>query len=79
MAVIEYEHEWMVFAINDGSFDYYFRLSKLIPDLNVVQLKRMEADIKGRKVIALGPRTDTVNYPHFMERARELHLQIELE
>ena len=79
MSQIEYEHDWMVLAINDGSADYLLRLSQLIPDLNVVQLKRMEQEIDGRKVIVLGPRTDTVNAPYFMGSARELRLTIELK
>jgi hypothetical protein len=79
MSEIEYEHDFMVFAVNDGSKDYYLRLSRLIAEYNVVQLKRMEEEVSGRKIIALGPQTNTVDLPFFMDRVHELGLTIELK
>ena len=43
----------MVFAVNDGRPDYY-RLSHLIHECNAVQLKRMETDVDGRRIIPRG-------------------------
>jgi|GEM_PF-5552954 len=79
MPDVEYEDEFMVFAINDGSRDYYLRLSRFVAQYNVVQLKKMEQEIDGRRVIALGPMTDTIDVHCFMAKAEELDLQIELE
>lgn len=78
MPAIEYEYEFTVIAVNDGRKDYYLRLSRLIPDLNVVQLKKKEMQVAGRNIIDLGVRTDTVSLPRFMEQANHLELTVEL-
>lgn len=76
---VAYENEFEAFSINDGSKDYYFRLSKLIPELNVVQLKKLEQEKGGQKVIDLGVRTNTIDVHDFMAKVNQLNLNIELE
>lgn len=75
----EYEHEIKVTSVNDGSKDYLLRLSRLIPEYNVVQLKKMEKSDGDRKLIDLGVQADTITIHSFMERANELELKIELK
>lgn len=78
MSQIEYESDIAVVAVNDGAKDYLFRLSKLAPCCNAVQLKKMEAQEGSRRIIDLGIQTNTVDKPRFMSRADELGLTVEL-
>ncbi len=72
------ECEITVTSVNDGSRDYYLRLSRLIPEYNVVQLKKTEKTDGDRRIIDLGVQTDSVGIPSFMRRVDELRLDIEL-
>lgn len=76
---IAYEQEFLATAINDGSRDFFLRLSRLIPEMNVVQLKKMEISANNRRVVPLGIRTDTIHLPSFLEQVKALNLTIELE
>lgn len=75
---VEYESEFEAIAINDGTPDYLLRLSRLIPEYNVVQLKKMEITANGRRVIPLGVRASTIDVHHFRSRVADLGLTIEL-
>lgn len=75
---VEYESEFEAIAINDGAPDYLLRLSRLVPEYNVVQLKKMEITANGRRVIPLGVRASTINVRRFRERVADLGLTIEL-
>ena len=48
MSEIEYEHDFVVFAVNDGSRICYLRLARLVAEYNVVQLRAMETELAGR-------------------------------
>ena len=79
MTEIEYEHDWMVRAVNDETKDYYIRLARLIEHKhNAIELKKMEQFVDGRKIIELGAETDTVSKPLFLGRAQELNVEVEL-
>ncbi len=74
----EVEIEFEAVAVDDGKRDFLLRLSRLIPEYNVVQLRRMEVVREGDRVIPLGIRTNSVDLPCFMGRVEELCLTIEL-
>lgn len=74
----EVEIEFEVVAVDDGRRDFLLRLSRLIPEYNVVQLQRMEVVRKGDRVVPLGIRTNSIDLPFFMGRVEELCLTIEL-
>lgn len=76
--VIAEETEFEAIAINDNSRDFYLRLSRLVPEYNVAQLKRMENLVDGRRVIPLGIQASSIDAPTFMDRVDELQLTIEL-
>ncbi|PHS04426.1 MAG: hypothetical protein COA78_16595 [Blastopirellula sp.] len=76
MSEVEYEQEFIAYSINDETKDYYLRLSRFIPEFNVIQLKEMEDD---QKSICLGLQTDTINVHAFMLRAKEHNLEITLK
>ena len=75
---VPYESEFEAIAINDGTHNYFLRLARLVPEYNVVQLKKMEITADGRRIVPLGIQTNTVDVPTFMERAAKLRLAIEL-
>lgn len=79
LPVVEYESEFQVFAINDGTSDYFLRLARLVPECNVVQLKKLEVTANDRRIVPLGIRTDTIDLPSFMNRVTELRLTVELK
>lgn len=79
MSDIRSETEFEVIAVNDGTRDYFLRLSRLVPELNVVQLKSREIDLGSRRIIHLGIQTDAISLPSFMGRVNDLNLTIELK
>lgn len=76
---VEYGSEFEAIAINDGTPDYLLRLTRLVPEYNVIQLKKMEITANGRKVIPLGVRASTIDVSHFRARVAVLGLTIELK
>lgn len=76
---VEYESEFEAIAINDGTPDYLLRLSRLVPEYNVVQLKKMEIMANGRRIVPLGVRASTIDVSRFGERVADLGLTIELK
>jgi hypothetical protein len=77
--VVAYESEFKATAVNDGTRDFFLRLARLVPETNVVQLKKMEISANNRRVVPLGVRTNTIDLPSFMNRVKALHLIIEIE
>lgn len=73
------EVEYAATAVNDGTKDFYLRLARLVPQYNVVELKKMETEIDGRRMIPLGIQTNSISVPTFMKQVQELGLTIELE
>jgi len=76
---VEYETEFEVVVVNDGTHDYLLRLSRLVPEYNVVQLKKMEITANSRAIIPLGVRTNTINLARFMEQVANLRLTVEVK
>lgn len=77
--LVAYESEFKATAVNDGTPDFFLRLARLVPETNVVQLKKMEISANNRRVVPLGVQTDTIDLPSFTNRVKALHLNIELE
>jgi hypothetical protein len=77
--VVACESEFKATAINDGTADFFLRLTRLVPENNVVQLKKMEISANNRRVVPLGVRTNTIDLPSFMNRVKALNLIVELE
>ncbi|QDU43784.1 hypothetical protein Mal52_22600 [Symmachiella dynata] len=75
---IAYETEFEATAVNDNSSDFLLRLSRLVSDYNVIQLKKMEITSNDRRIVPLGIRTNTVDLHRFMDRVNDLRLTIEL-
>lgn len=75
---VHVETEFEGFAINDGKPDYLLRLARLIPTLNVIELKRKEIVIDGRRVIPLGSIANSINLYDFIDQMKILGLTIEL-
>lgn len=79
MSEVEIETEFEVTAVNDSKSDFLLRLSRLTPEYNVVQLRRMEVSKGSRRVVPLGIRTNTIDLPNYMERVKELGLTVEIQ
>ncbi len=78
-AVIAIETEFVATAVNDNTKDFFLRLSRLVPEYNVIQLKKMQVLVDDRHVVPLGIRTNTIDLPAFKGRVRDLNLTIELQ
>ena len=77
-AEVASESEFAATAVNDGTSDFLLRLSRLVPEYNVVQLKKMEITANSQRVVPLGIRTDTVDLSSFMKQVENLGLTVEL-
>lgn len=79
MSYIEYEYEFEVYAIDDGTRDFCLRVKRLVKIYNVIQLKKMTTSINGVKCIPLEPIADTINLPWFMEECEKLKIRVEFD
>ncbi len=79
MSTIEYESEFEVYAVDDESTDFCFRVHKLVKTLNVIQLKSMTRIINGIKCIPLGTIANTINIHSFMDQCKKLNIHVELD
>ncbi|MEN1681483.1 MAG: hypothetical protein AAGJ46_18025 [Planctomycetota bacterium] len=77
--IFEVETDFDVVVVHDGKRDFFVRLSRLVPEHNAVQLLAMALVEGKRRVVRFGALTNTIDLPRFMDRVRELGLEVELD
>ncbi|QDT37986.1 hypothetical protein [Stratiformator vulcanicus] len=79
MPPVEFESEFRVFAIDDGTVDFLLRLSRLVTELNVVELSKRRFSRDGVTVVDLGVRVSAVNKHWFDADAKAPGITMEYE